>query len=117
MTIHLKPNVSFLSADTSTGKWGKNILSYGTNSWVTQLQNEQDGSLYTAVTLPLTFTTSGLPIFSGGTKHGFGLSVYVVALSRTKFVIISGGEGLTTPTGYDQSTDPTLQIAKSVTVN
>ncbi|MEO5646677.1 MAG: hypothetical protein ABIO57_00385 [Candidatus Paceibacterota bacterium] len=103
------------TADTSTGKWGKNVLSYSNSGWVTQLQNPQDGSLYSAATVPFAFTTSGLPIFSGGTRHGFGLSVYVVALAHTKFLIISGGEGLTTATGYDYSTDPTLQIAKSVT--
>ncbi len=105
------------SADTSTGKWGKNVLSYGKIGWVTQVQNEQDGSLYSVATTPFAFTTSGLPIFNGGTHHGFGLSVYVVALSHTKFLIISGGEGLTSTTGYDYSTDPTLQIAMTVTTH
>lgn len=104
------------SADTSTGKWGKNVLSYGTNGWVTQLQSATDGSVYTAPTVPYAFTASGLPIFNGGTRHGFGASVYVVALSHTKFLIISGGEGLTTATGYDASTDPTLKVAKTVTL-
>jgi hypothetical protein len=103
------------TADTSTGKWGKNILSYGPSGWTTQLQ-KQDGSIYSAATVPFSHTTTGLPIFTAGTPHGFGLSVYVVALSHTKFLIISSGEGVTTSTGYDFSTDPALQVAKAVTL-
>lgn len=103
------------SADTSTGKWGKNILSYGKNGWVTQVQ-AQDGSIQSVAAVPFASTPAGLPIFNGGTRHGFGQSVYVVALSHTKFLIISGNEGLTTATGYDYSTDPTLQIAKAITL-
>jgi hypothetical protein len=105
------------SADTSTGKWGKNVLSYSNSGWVTQMQNEQDGSLYTAATVPFAFTAAGLPIFNGGTHHGFGSFTYVVALSHTKFVIVTGPEGVTTPTGYDYTTDPTLLIAKATEVS
>jgi hypothetical protein len=103
------------SADTSTGKWGKNVLSYGKNGWVTQVQ-DQNGTVQTVAAVPFASTPAGLPIFNGGTHHGFGLSVYVVALSHTKFLIITGGEGLTTSTGYDYATDPTLQIAKAITL-
>lgn len=103
------------SADTSTGKWGKNVLLYSKSGWVTQLQDE-NGAVYTAATIPFAHTPAGLPIFNGGTRHGFGASVYVVALSQTKFLIISGPEGLTDANGYDYSTDATLQIAKSVII-
>ena len=103
------------SADDSTGKWGTYIVSYGDSGWVVEQQNDQDGSLHSDPITPMGYTTSGLPIFGGGIEsHGFGMYDYIVALSHTKFLIISGPESSDDSAMYNVTNDPTLLIAQSV---
>lgn len=102
-------------ADDSNGKFGKFILSYGDSGWIVQRDDVRDGSLYTQSITPFTYTNSGLPVFSGGIRsHGWGTFDYIIALSKTKFLIISGPENLGEGV-YNVDSDPTLPIVKSIT--
>lgn len=101
------------SAPNGSGKFGSYTISYANNGWVVEQQNEQSGALYTAAINPIGYTTSGLPIFGSNMTHGFGMYSYVVALSHTTFVKITGDEG---PYPHNLSTDPTFIITQSVSL-
>lgn len=103
------------TAPDSNGKWGPYIVSYMNGSYVAQQQNEQTGAMQSKPITPIAYTTSGLPIFNGGMpEHGFGKYDYIVALSTTKFLTISGPDMSGQNPPYDPATDPTLGIAKAV---
>lgn len=102
------------SAPDPSGKWGPYTISYANNGYVVTQQNEQDGSMASKSITPIAYTTSGLPIFNGGIpSHGFGKYDYVVALSHTKFLTVSGPDTVGSA-AYSASADPTFAIAKSV---
>ena len=103
------------TAPDSTGKWGPYTISYSGTGFVAQQQSDEDGSMHSVSVTPIATTASGLPIFNGGIpEHGFGKYDYIVALSHTKFLTISGPDMTGSAAGYSAATDPTLAVAMSV---
>lgn len=105
-TITIK-EVSGSRVTDSNGKFGSVSYYYGgASQWMRIGTHERDGSPTTAMPVAQYPTTlSGLPIFSGAIlSHGFGQYVYIVALSPTKFLVITGGE----PSDLSQDADSLL---------
>lgn len=100
--------------DAGSGKFGPFVISYGATGWIAKGVNEIDGSETVTSVTPTAYTNSGLPIFTHG-NHGFGMYAYIVALSHTKFLWIYGSEdGVFTNGQYDDTTDSTFKLAKTV---
>jgi hypothetical protein len=104
------------TAPDANGKWGPYTISYGNTGFMVQQQNEQDGTTISKPITPIAYTTSELPIFNGGTpSHGWGTYSYIVALSHTKFVKVSGPDMIGDGSGsYASETDPTFAVAKAI---
>ena len=103
------------SVTDSNGKWGPYTISYTNGNYVVQQVDEQTGKMTSVVAVPVASTASGLPVFKGGIPdHGFGTYDYIVALSHTKFLKISGPDTLV-GSSYDGTKDPTFAVVKTIT--
>ncbi len=101
----------------ANGKWGPYTISYVNGGYIVQQESEETGSMTSKPIAPIAYTASGLPIFNGNVpNHGWGTYDYIVALSTTKFLKVSGPDTLNNSVSYDASADPTFAIAKTVTV-
>ena len=104
------------TAPDPSGKWGPYTISYSGTGYVVQEESEETGSMTSTPISPIAYTASGLPIFNGTIpSHGYGKYDYIVALSHTKFLTISGPDTMGTSSTYNAATDPTLAVAESVT--